>query len=88
MIYEAKIMTFISVGILKIEENSDIVKYAFGNPPHNVLGHVIIYKIDGRIELIDIIDKKYEKYILPCVKKKLRLHYENKEFPDQTSYHS
>jgi hypothetical protein len=79
-------MTFISVGIMKTNETSEWAKYAFGGPPENVLGHVIIYKADGRIELVDIINDKYKKHILPCVIRRLSQHYQEKEYPDKTSY--
>ncbi len=81
-------MTAISIRILKIDETSEWAKYAFGGPPKRVLGHVAIYKSDGHIELLDIIDNKYKKHILPSVIKKLTEHYEQGDYPDSTFYAS
>jgi hypothetical protein len=81
-------MTTISVGILKTDEADEWVKYAFGGPPTRILGHVIIYKSDGHIDLIDIEHDKYKKHILPAVVKALFEHHKKGEYPESTSYHS
>ncbi len=81
-------MTAISVRILKTDETDEWVKYAFGGPPKRVLGHVVIYKSDGRIVLLDIEQEKYKKHILPAVVKTLSEHYKSREYPDRTSYHA
>jgi hypothetical protein len=81
-------MTAISVKILKINETSEIVKYAFGNPPARVLGHVIINKADGQIELSDIVDNKYKRYLLPAVLKQLHIHHKSGEYPEETFYNA
>lgn len=81
-------MTSISVGIQKTDETDEWAKYAFGGPPARVLGNVIIYKSDGRIDLLDIEHDKYKKYILPVVVKALFDHYKNGEYPDTTGYNA
>ena len=81
-------MTAISIGMLKVDESPEWVKYAFGGPPQKVLGHVVIYKTDGKIKLLDIIDEKYKKHILPCVEKRLTEHYRLGTYPDSTFYAS
>ncbi len=37
--------------MLKTNESSKTVQYAFSNPPGRIIGHVTIYKLDGWIEL-------------------------------------
>ena len=80
-------MTFISVGIMKVEESSARAKYAFGDPPGRVLGHVVIHKADGKIELLDITDEKY-RHLLPFIKKRLVELHELGEYPENTHYHA
>jgi hypothetical protein len=81
-------MTAISIRILKVDENSEWVKYAFGGPPQKVLGHVKIFKANGEIRLVDIIDDKYMRHIFPGVEKQLTEHYQQGEFPERTLYAS
>ncbi len=81
-------MTFISVGIMKTEETKEWVKYAFGYPPKRVLGNVAINKSNGRIELIDIVDEKYKRSVLPYVLKHLSDHYQRGDFPEHTYYNA
>ncbi len=81
-------MIAISVKIKKADETDEWVKYAFGNPSTKKPGTVVLYKIDGKIELIDIEDEKYKKYLLPGVREILHDHHLRGEYPAKTSYHA
>jgi len=56
------------------------------NPPGRILGHVTIYKLNGRIEINSIENDKYKRHILPVVLNHLHEHHKRGEYPEETYY--
>ncbi len=78
-------MTVFNIVLWKTGETPEWFEYAFGNPS-KVVGHVLVRKKDGKMELTDILGEKYRyivKHILPYFERKLCQHSETGNYPDK-----
>jgi hypothetical protein len=77
----------IYIQLNKIEEDGTGAIYEFG-PVERIVGHVVVDKSDGAVELLDI-DAEYaarEAFYLPRIRRVFIRHVEENDFPNRTWY--
>ncbi|QGQ22348.1 hypothetical protein F1728_06530 [Gimesia benthica] len=75
----------IYVTIYKISESDSFAIYEYG-PNEDCVGQIQINKGTGEIEILSNVPSDDKMTSALCAKRKLYLHWKNKEFPDKTFY--
>lgn len=75
----------IYVTIYKISETDSFAVYEYG-PNEDRVGQIQINKETGDIEILSNVPGDVKMTYSLCAKRKLFLHWQNKEFPDKTCF--
>jgi len=78
-------MMAIYIQIVKELEDAASVIYSFG-PTEELIGKVLLSKITGETELIEIDSPSREPFYVSRVKRALKHHHDSGEYPDKTCY--
>ena len=73
------------VTIYKIADTDSFAVYEYG-PNEDCVGQIQINKETGDIEILSNVPGDEKMTSALCAKRKLYLHWKNKEFPDKTYY--